>query len=84
MRLLFLEGAWNDYLYWQRVDKKTAHKIHQLIKNIMETPYNGLGKPEALKFDFAGCWSRRIDLEHRLIYKTEEDCLTIIQCRYHY
>ena len=84
MKLLFLEVAWEDYLYWQRIDKKITNKIHQLIKNIMESPYEGLGKPEALKFDFSGCWSRRIDSEHRLIYRIEEDRLIVIQCRYHY
>ena len=84
MKLLFLESSWEDYTYWQRTDKKISQKIQQLIQDIFRHPYEGIGKPEQLKFDFSGCWSRRIDLEHRLIYQIQEDTVVIIQCRYHY
>ncbi len=84
MKLLFLEDAWDDYLYWQNTNKKTLHRINQLIKEVARTPYSGIGKPEPLKFDMAGCWSRRIDAEHRLVYKPGDDMIIIIQCRYHY
>jgi toxin YoeB len=84
MKLLFLEDAWDDYLYWQNTNKKTLQRINQLIKEVARTPYSGIGKPEPLKFDMVGCWSRRIDAEHRLVYKPCDDTIIIIQCRYHY
>lgn len=84
MDLVFLESGWDDYLYWQRIDKAILKKINILIKESLKTPFQGTGKPEPLKFDMSGCWSRRINSEHRLIYKIEEDSLIIIQCRYHY
>lgn len=84
MKLLFLEDAWEDYLYWQKTNKKVLLRINQLIKEIIRSPYSGIGKPEPLKFDMAGCWSRRIDAEHRLVYKPNHDTVIIIQCRYHY
>jgi toxin YoeB len=83
MKLLFLEDAWEDYLYWQN-DKKTLRRVNELIKACLRQPFEGIGKPEALKFDMSGCWSRRIDGENRLVYKAEQDELIIIQCRYHY
>ena len=84
MKLAFLEDAWEDYLYWSQTDKATLKKINQLIKDCMREPFSGIGKPEPLKFDMAGCWSRRITSEHRLVYRIEGDTLVIIQCRYHY
>jgi toxin YoeB len=84
MDLIFLESAWEDYLYWQQVDKKMTKKINALIKETFGSPFQGIGKPEPLKFNMSGCWSRRINTEHRLVYKIENDSLIIIQCRYHY
>ena len=84
MQLLFLESAWEDYLYWQNTDKKVLKRINELIKDCMRHTLEGVGKPERLKFDMSGLWSRRIDLEHRLVYKIDENQLIIIQCRYYY
>ena len=84
MNVLFIEDAWNDYLYWQRTDKNKLKRINELIKICLREPYTGIGKPEALKFDMAGYWSRRIDAEHRLVYKVESHNIIIVQCRYHY
>lgn len=84
MKLIFLSTGWGDYLYWQVTDKKTLKKINALIKEIQRSPFQGTGKPELLKHDLAGWWSRRIDLEHRLVYRVEKDSLFILQCRYHY
>ncbi|MCO6551357.1 MAG: Txe/YoeB family addiction module toxin [Gilliamella sp.] len=84
MNKLFSDESWNDYLYWQKTDKKVIKRINELIKDISRTPFLGLGKPEALKFNLSGYWSRRIDGEHRLIYKIENNCIIILSCRYHY
>lgn len=84
MKLLFVEDAWDDYLYWQKTDKKILKRINTLIKETKRTPFSGIGKPEPLRFDMAGCWSRRIDAEHRLVYKADDNQLIILQCRYHY
>lgn len=84
MVLTFTENAWEDYLYWQKVDKKMVKKINELIKVIRRTPFEGIGKPEPLKYDLAGYWSRRIDQEHRLVYQVRDDELLIFACRYHY
>lgn len=84
MRVVFMSDAWDDYLYWQQNDKSTLKKINGLIKESMRTPFDGTGKPEALKENLKGFWSRRINLEHRLVYKVEEDAIYILQCRYHY
>jgi len=84
MVLTFTENAWDDYIYWQRVDKKMVRKIKELIKSIKRTPFESIGKPEPLKFDLAGFWSRRIDREHRLIYQVIDSEFRIIACRYHY
>ncbi|HVX00226.1 MAG TPA: Txe/YoeB family addiction module toxin [Candidatus Babeliaceae bacterium] len=84
MRLVFLDDAWEDYLYWQQIDKSTLKKINGLIKEICRTPFEGTGKPEALKENLSGFWSRRINLEHRLVYRVENDSIIILQCRYHY
>jgi len=84
MRIVFSKNAWDDYLSWQTEDKKTLKKINDLIKDIMRTPYEGLGKPEPLKYDLAGFWSRRIDLEHRLVYQFQNSEILIYSCRFHY
>ena len=84
MDLLWTPQGWEDYLHWQTTDKAKVKQINALIKDARKTPYAGLGKPELLRFDLSGHWSRRIDLEHRLIYAVENDCLKIIACRYHY
>jgi toxin YoeB len=84
MVLTFTENSWEDYLYWQKVDKKMVRKINELIKSIQRIPFEGIGKPEPLKFDLAGYWSRRIDQEHRLVYQVINNEIIIIACRYHY
>ena len=84
MNKLFTDEAWNDYQYWNETDKKQLKKINDLIKEIDRTPYDGIGKPEALKQNLKGFWSRRIDQEHRVIYKVEEDQVIFISFRYHY
>ncbi|MGO9567084.1 MAG: Txe/YoeB family addiction module toxin [Desulfomonilaceae bacterium] len=84
MRLIFSEHAWEDYLYWQRNDRKIVERINRLIKEIQRSPYEGMGKPEPLKHGLSGYWSRRITDEHRVVYKVEKDSLLIGQIRYHY
>lgn len=85
MNVVFTDAAWSDYLYWQAEDRKTLKKINDLIKDIKRSPYEGLGKPEPLRHQLQGYWSRRIDIEHRLVYKVEDRRrLVIIACRYHY
>lgn len=80
----FEQEAWNDYLYWQQNDKRKLKRINQLIRDIQRDPFGGIGKPEPLKHELAGFWSRRIDDEHRLVYTIQNDTLIIAQCRYHY
>ena len=84
MKLLFTEQAWEDYLYWQKTDKKLLRRINDLIKEITRTPYTGTGKPEPLKHALSGYWSRRINDEHRIVYKSVDDEVLIAQLRYHY
>lgn len=84
MKLIFSTTSWEDYLYWQKVDKKIVKRINELIKSSLRTPFEGIGKPEALKGDLRGYWSRRITSEHRLVYKYENDELLIAAFRYHY
>jgi len=84
MNILFTDDAWDDYQYWQETDKQTLRKINQLIKEIQRTPFSGIGKPEPLKHQLQGCWSRRIDSEHRLVYEIADGTLRIIGCRFHY
>lgn len=79
-----MSDAWEDYLYWQQHDRSMLKKNNVLIKESMRTPFEGTGKPEALKENLKGFWSRRINLEHRLVYRVEEDAIYILQCRYHY
>ena len=80
----FHADAWQDYLYWYQTSISTFKKINELIRDTQRNPFTGLGKPEALKHDFQGCWSRRITREHRLVYRIESDTLFILSCRYHY
>ncbi len=84
MKLLFSENAWEDYLFWQKTDKKTLKRINKLIKDILRNKYEGIGKPEALKHNLSGFWSRRITNEHRIVYKIENNSVLIAQLRYHY
>lgn len=86
MRYVFVDESWEDYLYWQKTNKKTLKKINDLLKEISRNPFDGIGKPEALKYKYKykGYWSRRIDGEHRLIYQVREDEILIAKCRFHY
>jgi toxin YoeB len=84
MNIIFSNQAWDDYLYWNATDKKIFKKINILIKECQRTPFSGTGKPEPLKHQLAGAWSRRIDREHRLVYRVKDGSLEIVQCRHHY
>lgn len=84
MMLIWASSAWEDYLYWQQSDKKILKRINQLIKEISREPFEGIGDPEPLKHQWTGYWSRRINREHRLVYKAKENEVLIAQCRYHY
>ena len=84
MNLTFADEAWEDYLYWQKCDKKILKRINTLIKDIKREPFSGLGDPEPLKYNWSGYWSRRITKEHRIVYKVTENSVLIAQCRYHY
>jgi toxin YoeB len=84
MKLVFAEQAWEDYLHWQHTDQKILKRINALIRETARTPFTGTGKPEALKHALAGYWSRRINDEHRMVYKAEGNALLIAQLRYHY
>ena len=84
MKLIFAEKAWDDYLYWQKTDKKILSRINKLIKDIKREPFEGLGKPEPLKHALSGYWSRRINDEHRMVYKINDDSVLIAQLRFHY
>jgi toxin YoeB len=84
MKITFSEIAWEDYLSWEKEDKKMLKKINELIKDIQRHPSEGIGKPEPLKFDLRGFWSRRIDREHSLVYQIFENELIIYSCRFHY
>ena len=82
--LEFDTAAFEDLAWWIKQDRKTALRIVKLIEDVQRDPFKGLGKPEPLKYDFAGCWSRRIDKEHRLVYEVQETKIRILACRYHY
>jgi toxin YoeB len=84
MKLVFAEQAWEDYLYWQATDRKLLKRIHTLIQEASRTPFAGSGKLEALNHALFGYWSRRINYEHRMVYKANGDSLLIAQLRYHY
>ena len=84
MKLLWHDTVWNDYLYWHSTDRQILKRIHMLIKDIQRNGYTGIGKPEPLKGNLQGWWSRRIDAEHRLVYRIVDDTCQIIQCKGHY
>ena len=84
MKLIFSEHAWDDYLYWQKTDRKVIKRINMLIKDVQRSPFEGIGKPEPLKHALSGYWSRRINDEHRIVYKVRNDTMFIAQLRYHY
>ena len=84
MNLVFAPQAWEDYLYWQTTDKKMVRRIHELLKDTIRSPFEGIGKPEPLKHAYAGYWSRRIDFEHRFVYRVTDQGLLIAQLRLHY
>ena len=82
--LAFVPAAWEDYLYWQQTDKAILKRLHALLKELQRTPLEGTGKPELLRHERAGTWSRRITDEHRLVYRVEDNAVWLLQCRYHY
>lgn len=84
MQLSFSTDAWKDYLYWQKTDKKILSKVNELIKECLRTPFHSQGKPEGLKGELAGYWSRRINMEQRFVYRVDDVRIHIIQCRKHY
>jgi toxin YoeB len=84
MKLIFSRHAWEDYQYWQKTDPKILNRINELIKDIQRNHYQGIGKPEPLRHKLAGFWSRRINSEHRIVYKVEGDRILVAQVRYHY
>jgi len=84
MKYTFVDESWEDYLYWQKNDRKMLIKINALLKDIAKNPYSGIGKPEPLKFKYKGFWSRRINDEHPLIYRYKDDEILIAKCRFHY
>ena len=84
MKLIFSKNAWEDYLYWQKTNRKILKRINLLIREIQRSPFERIGKPEPLKHALSGYWSRRIDNEHRITYRVETDSLLIAQLRYHY
>jgi toxin YoeB len=84
VKLVFAEKAWEDYLYWQRTDRKILEKINHLLQEIQREPFRGIGKPEPLRHAFAGYWSRRINDEHRIVYKIQNDSVLLAQLRFHY
>jgi len=84
MNIVFTDESWEDYIYLHKNAKKILKRINQLIKETQKTPFDGTGKPEPLKFQLSGCWSRRINSEHRLVYKVTNENFIILSCRYHY
>jgi len=82
--LVFRPAAWEHYLYWQQTDRRMVKRINQLLEDICRHPCEGMGKPEPLKHELAGCWSRRINREHRVVYRVKDGCVEIVQLRYHY
>ena len=84
MKITFSKNSWEDYISWQKEEKKILKRINQLIKDIQRTPFHGIGNPEPLKYDLSGFWSRRIDREHRLVYQVFNQEILIYSCKYHY
>jgi len=83
-KLAWTDEAWSDYVYWQTQDQKTLRRINRLIEDVKREPFEGIGKPEPLRENLAGFWSRRIDQTHRLVYAIDDELVTVISCRYHY
>ena len=84
MKITFSKNSWEDYVSWQKVDKKILKRINQLIKDVQRVPFQGVGNPEPLKYDLSGFWSRRIDREHRLVYQVFDQEILVYSCKYHY
>ncbi len=84
MLIKFSDQAWEDYLFWQAKDKTALTRINSLLRDVQRSPFDGVGKPEPLKHNLAGFWSRRIDEEHRLVYTVKDDTILVAQCRHHY
>lgn len=84
MNLIFSDRAWDDYRYWQETDRRMLRRVNELLKDIKRSPFDGIGKPEPLRHQLAGFWSRRIDSEHRLVYAMTQNGIEIASCRYHY
>ena len=84
MKYIFVDESWDDYLYWQKIDKKMLKRLNDLLKEISRTPFSGIGNPEPLKYKYEGFWSRKINKEHQLIYRVEKDEIFIAKCRFHY
>ena len=84
MNILFTPEAWEDYNYWQSNNKKHIKRINDLLKSVARSPFEGIGKPEPLKWNLSGCWSRRIDQEHRIIYRIVDETIHVLSCRHHY
>jgi len=84
VKIIFSGNAWDDYLYWQKTDKKKVKRINELVRDIDRNKYEGIGKPEPLRHNLAGWWSQRIDGEHRIVYKIQDDSIFLAQLRYHY
>jgi toxin YoeB len=84
VKYIFVDESWEDYLYWQKTNKKILKRINEILKDIARNPQSGIGKPERLKYKYKGFWSRRIDQEHRLIYRVKDDEILIAKSRFHY
>ena len=84
MKYVFVDESWEDYIFWKQTDKKMLRRINELLKDISRNPFSGIGKPEPLKRNLSGYWSRRIDKENRLVYFRETDAIVIVSCRFHY
>lgn len=82
--LYFNDGGWSDFLYWLKTDKKITRKLNRILEETRRTPYEGIGKPEALKGNYSGLWSRRLTEEHRIVYEVTDDAIKVIACRHHY
>ena len=80
----FAEKGWEDYLYWQKIDKRVSQRINLLIKEVKRHPFTGMGDPEPLKHNWSGYWSRRVNREHRLVYRYTDETIIVVQCLYHY
>jgi len=84
VNLTFTPDGWDDYLYWEATDKAVLRRLNRLIEDILRTPFEGLGQPEQLRHQLAGCWSRRLTEEHRLVYRVSADSVVVLMARYHY